>query len=198
MSNNISFVKDKKKKIVSPSKKLWKTIVSTFHSKLNPLRKSQSRKTSCRLTGTISCPDHHHHHQCQTMINNYHHHHHHYYHPRPNHDQKHIDAEKCLLVDDKACAKPCSEVVPCNTTYRGQQIEPEIEFFDDEGMEMESGSGAIVSAVSGDSGYITFSKLQLLGVDAKAEEFINQRKEAWRLEKQESDEEYWQMLSRGT
>ncbi|KAK8515646.1 hypothetical protein V6N13_139383 [Hibiscus sabdariffa] len=34
-------------------------------------------------------------------------------------------------------------------------------------------------------------------IDTKAEEFINRLKQAWRLEKQKSDEEYFAMLARG-
>lgn len=212
MSNYI--VKDKKKKMMFPSKKLWRNLVSTFHSKFNSLTisqsRSQSRKTTCRLTGAISCPQHHHHHHGQTINNHHHHHHYYYYHPdQPSgNGQKQPDAEKCLFIDNKASTKPCSEVAPTNTTTTtnmGQHIRtitPDMEFFDanddEEDDEMESESGAIVSAGCGDYGYITFSKAQLLEVDAKAEEFINQRKQAWRLEKQKSEEEYWLMLARGT
>ncbi|OMO83570.1 hypothetical protein CCACVL1_11339 [Corchorus capsularis] len=78
-----------------------------------------------------------------------------------------------------------------------RHVTPEFEFFDDEEGEDE-GPGNRISRC--DSKYITLSQFQLLGIDARAEEFIQEKKEIWRFEwqksEQELEQEFREMLAR--
>lgn len=60
---------------------------------------------------------------------------------------------------------------------------------------VEEDDEVAVGCTSMDSAFMT---LRLHGVDAKAEEFIRRNKQAWRLERQKSVEEFFAMLARGS
>ncbi|OMP04353.1 hypothetical protein COLO4_09719 [Corchorus olitorius] len=91
------------------------------------------------------------------------------------------------------------QIVPQKIDDKGKHIRhitPEFEFFDDE--EEDEGPGNRISRC--DSKYITLSRFQLLGIDARAEEFIQEKKEIWKFEwqkyEQELEQEFREMLAR--
>lgn len=60
---------------------------------------------------------------------------------------------------------------------------------------VEEDDDVVVGCTSMESAFVA---LRLHEVDAKAEEFIRRNKEAWRLERQKSVEEFFAMLARGS
>ncbi|KAJ4725167.1 DUF761 domain protein [Melia azedarach] len=189
------------KKLSNP-KKAWKRLVSSFQSKLVHFNKSNHALTSRTNHNRLS--------RWNTAFSrhpNIYHHHHYHYHRHYHSNEKQVRPQK-IVPSVKLCIEAAVSV---DDIHLCQDIETRVErevsapSMDDKVLtttvatlsaeqQTEKNVEEVDQLTSIES---AFMALRLHGVDEKAEEFIQRNKEAWRIERQKSAEEYFAMLARG-
>lgn len=201
----MSFSSPEKK--FSTPKKAWKSLMSALQKKVKYLKKSKPHnKTSQYLLShqlALAVPpdlQHHHHYNYHYK----HYHHDHYYHGHQSQpiqncieikyaeplriEASHVDPDTEIIERRVLAKRVLASSDVKSEGYNKVDVDDREDDYDD--ADKSENGGSIVTSSE------TTLGLQLHGVDAVAEEFINKMKRCWTLERQKSDEDYVQRWTR--
>lgn len=163
-------------KLSSP-KRAWKRLLSTLQ-----LPKVLNR----RLARSNTFP------RRQNVYNKYHHYQHQHQQQQQMITRKRVDHQDIERSVGRKVFAPNDD--QSSSDYKANNLMITRRVADAENV-VEEDDDVVVGCTSMESAFVA---LRLHEVDAKADEFIRRNKEAWRLERQKSVEEFFAMLARGS